>query len=268
MRSLLLLTLLSAVIHAEDSYQPFDPKSPQYRAAAAFSSSDLVFPHLAIGGGWDTTLTIVNMGTREVQFAQSFFDQTGSEMQVSYRTIPTNNLVTGTGAGATIGPGRSLSIQLLDAGPLRVGWSRIYYQSEVDRLGGYAIFRQTVPGRPSFEALVPLSSINDYKFYLPFDNRQGFETTMAVLNPWDTPTTVNMTFRASNGDLLANYTIQLLAGQQVAFPIQAIAPGIFGRVGVIYVTGTSPHLSSLGFRFNGEGAFATIPIMNWPGMFP
>ena len=55
---------------------------------------------------------------------------------------------------------------------------------------------------------------------------------------------------------------------QVAFSIGARYPQTIGKTGVLYVTGTSGFLSSLGFRFNGAGAFATIPIMNWPGMFP
>jgi hypothetical protein len=38
-------------------------------------------------------------------------------------------------------------------------------------------------------------------------------------------------------------------------------------VGTILFEGSTTRLSALGFRFNAGGAFATIPILNWLGMF-
>ena len=38
--------------------------------------------------------------------------------------------------------------------------------------------------------------------------------------------------------------------------------------GVVYIEGSAMFMTGLGFRFNPLGAFATIPIMNWTGMFP
>jgi hypothetical protein len=56
---------------------------------------------------------------------------------------------------------------------------------------------------------------------------------------------------------------------QSAFFLSDIAPEIKGFAGTVYVVGSTTALSALGFRFNqASGAFATVPIMNWSGMFP
>src|SRR5688572_8483087 len=76
------------------------------------------------------------------------------------------------GQRARNSPGwQSFNIVLQDRGqPLQTGWSELDYDSTSDRLGGFSIFRQIIPGRPAFEALVPLSSIDDSRFFMPFDN--------------------------------------------------------------------------------------------------
>jgi hypothetical protein len=143
------------------------------------------------------------------------------------------------------------------------------YDSINNRLGGFAIFRQRVARGVVFEALVSLSSADDTRYYLPFDNREGFVTSMAIVNPSATaPTTVTATFRTTEGQTLTALTRTLAPRQQIADVIPTIAPQTQGRAGVLEVSGSGTLLSSLGFRFSAGGAFATIPIMNWTGMFP
>jgi hypothetical protein len=111
--------------------------------------------------------------------------------------------------------------------------------------------------------------MNDYKFYLPFDNRSGFTTTMAIANPSTTPTTVTFTFRDTNGNQLGTATQIIAPANQKAFLLSDLAPQINGFAGAVYVSGSTNYLSALGFRFNQLSlAFATIPILNWAGMFP
>jgi hypothetical protein len=125
-----------------------------------------------------------------------------------------------------------------------------------------------------WDTIVPLSSSRDYKFYMPFDNRpvtiggQYFETGIAIVNPATTATTITATFRDTVGNILATRTRSLLPGQQIISQVSMDVPETKGFAGVLYVTGTSTNLSALGFRFHPTGAFATIPIMNWSGMFP
>lgn len=229
-------------------------------------STDKIFPHLAIGGSWDTTIVLVNLGTTTISFSQYFFDQTGTSMPVTFKSVPDGQITTSTGIGGTIGPATTVNLVLSDPGTaVKVGWSVLDYDSTATRLGGYAIFRQRVAGRPDFEALVPLSSYADEAFVMPFDNLNGFATTIAILNPGaNLASTVTAHIRDSNGVLLGSpQTITLGPGAQTAFSIPERFPASRDQVGSIYFEGTTNRLSALGFRFNPGGAFATIPIMNW-----
>ena len=158
---------------------------------------------------------------------------------------------------------------MIDAGgPLQTGWSSISYDTANARIGGYAIFRSRVTNRTDFEALVPLSGYDDTAFYLPFDNLEGFVTSMAILNPASNISNrVSLSFLDSSGSVILNDTIMLAPGQQMGFSLPQRYPTIAGRVGSVYVQSDTTMLSALGFRFNPQGAFATIPIMNWSGMF-
>jgi hypothetical protein len=51
-------------------------------------STDLVFPHFAFGGGWNTTLVIVNMSPQTVSFDQYFVDPFGNPLTVTFQAIP------------------------------------------------------------------------------------------------------------------------------------------------------------------------------------
>ena len=234
-------------------------------------STDLIFPHFAFGGGWNTTLAIVNMSPQTVTYDQVFVDQNGNPLPVTFRTIPGGDIITTPSAHGVLPPNTSFNILLFDPGPgspLKVGWSFLSYDSINTRLGGFAIFQQ-IGSLGTYEALVPLSGINDYKFYMPFDNRGGFTTAMALANPSNTPTNVTFTFRDTNANVLATVTETLSAFSQKAVQLSGIAPQINGFAGTVYVTGSAPSLSALGIRGNLlSGAFATIPIMNWSAMFP
>jgi hypothetical protein len=244
---------------------------PGIAPANKVQAGDLVFPHFAFGAGWNTILVIVNMSPQSVTFQQSFWDQSGNPLPVTFQQIPGGGIITTSSAHGTVLPNGSLNILLFDPGPgspLKVGWSLLTYDSINTRLGGYAIFQDIFTGG-AYEALVPLSGIDDYKFYMPFDNRSGFTTTMAIVNPNTAPTTLTFTFRDTNSNVLATATGTLPPGNQNAFILANIAPEINGFAGTVYVTGSTPYLSALGFRFNVVShGFATVPIMNWAGMFP
>jgi hypothetical protein len=88
-------------------------------------------------------------------------------------------------------PNSSFNILLFDPGfgsVLQSGWSLLSYDSLNTRLGGFPIFQEAF-SVGTFEALVPLSGVTDNKFYMPFDNRAGFATS--IVNPNTTPTTVS-----------------------------------------------------------------------------
>jgi hypothetical protein len=188
-------------------------------------------------GGWNTTLVIVNMSPVTVAFHQYFIDQSRNPLPVMFKTIPGGDIVTTPAAVGSLDPNTSFNILLYDPGPgslTQVGWSLLVYDSVNTRLGGFSIFQQ-IFSSGTYEALVPLSSESDYKFYLPFDNRAGYTTTMAIANPGKASTTVTFTFRDTSGNQLGSATQTIPAGNQRAFLLSALAPQINGFAGTAYV---------------------------------
>jgi len=248
-----------AVDRATGSKQPLNYVQP----------NDKIFPHLATGGGWETVIVVVNLSDSAVDYNQYFYDTAGKPLAVTFRTIPDDRIVTSTGTDTHLPPGATLSYLLYDqGGPLVTGWSVIAYDSANVRLGGYAIFRQRNAGRPDFEALVPLSGFDDDEFVMPFDNTAGSSTAMAIVNPGGTLTSnVTAIVRDVQGRTIGTGTISLGPQTQQSFLLADKFPVTAGKIGSIRFSGSTNRLTGLGFRFNSAGSFATIPILNWSGMF-
>lgn len=232
--------------------------------------TDAVFPHLAIGGYWETELVILNISALTVGFDQYFIDPSGNPMEVTVRSIPDGETVTDTAISGTLLPGERFTFLLTgDSAEGKVGWSFLDYNPVGRRLGGYAIFRSTnVPGRPNQEATVPLSSYADYRFFQTFDNMNGFVTSMAMVNPSETlANDVTATVVDQEGNILESKTITLAPGQHKVFETTNEFPASIDRIGTILFDSTINRLSALGLRFSPGGAFTTIPVLNWDGNF-
>jgi hypothetical protein len=236
--------------------------------AAFVGPTDQIFPHIAMGGGWETVIVITNISTSTVNFTQRFYAEDGSPMSVTFKDYPNSNITTTTAAQGTLPPGTSFNFALFSVTPdLHVGWATLQYDPSIGRLGGYAIFRLLVPGRSPYESLVPLSAYDDYKFYLPFDNIQGFITAMALVNPAaNLASHVTITATDLQGNFIDQTTVTLPPNGHVAFAVSSVLPALANRLGTLYVTSDTNRLSAMGIRFNGA-AFSSIPIMNWVGMF-
>src|SRR3954454_7536954 len=88
--------------------------------------SDQVFPHLAVGGGWETILVIVNMTNRRMDFAQSFYSPDGRPLSVTFRSIPDGAITTTAATRGTLNPGGSFNILLVDDGSaVKTGWASL-----------------------------------------------------------------------------------------------------------------------------------------------
>jgi hypothetical protein len=147
------------------------------------------------------------------------------------------------------------------------------YNTATGRLGGYVAFRYYPAGAGSvpFEALVPLSPYDDHKSFMYYDNIEGFATGLALVNPGGNLTS-RVTIRAADlsGTIITTDTLSIPPGGHPAFVLEQRMPSLARRIGTLYVESDTSRLSALGIRMNvvGGGAFTSIPIMNWSGMFP
>lgn len=233
------------------------------------TSGDTVLPQIVAGGSWQTTIYLVNMTSSTMSFSLFFYDDNGNSLGLPFRTtagdIQRFSRIDFQLDGYT---NFTFTAQDVDPAPLQ-GWAVLSYDASFGRIGGFAVFRQHVPGSPNYEASVPLDNLNDYKFFLPFNNTQGFSTGLALVNAaTNLPAHVLMKFMDVNGNEILSTILTLPVNGHAAFSIPATYPQLNGRIGTLYVQSDTNMLSGLGLRFDNSGPFTTLPILNWPGMFP
>lgn len=216
--------------------------------------SDEVIPQFVYGGGWKTTLTLVNMDETAVNLPINFYTETGEAWGVDLEgagrassfniAIPSKNTVT---ISSTDGDGT-----------VRQGWALLNTPC-CPRLGGFAVFRQRVTGRPDFEAVIPLGYIYSTRSFLLFENTGGFQTGVAIVNPSRFSTaTVTINIRDEQGAriLLDQMTLRPLSKQ--VFSLSDRFPSTTGRRGSIELTSSPGNFTVLGLRFNPGGAFTSF----------
>lgn len=225
-----------------------------------FNLTDRVIPQVVTGGGWTTTFFLTNLGTSDYKIDLRFYDDDGKALTVSfpeYRLIATDFVV-------SLPAGTSLSAELDDspATPVRQGWAMLADPSA--KIGGWIVLRQRIPGRPDFEALIPLSPVSDKVFTLGFDNRNGYSTGVAFANPTasNQPATAQLTFVDDNNRVLATDSITLPPSGHTAFTVPDRYPATAGKYGLLRVVTEASRFSGMGLRFNPGGAFTSVHTLS------
>jgi hypothetical protein len=221
---------------------------------AAYSSSlDEVFPHVADGGGWKSTITIVNMDTVEAPYELQFLNSRDQPLMMALRgasRVATN--YTG-----TLPVNGSITVETLgEARDVVTGWARVETRQHV---GGTLVFsKDNGPGLAVSEAAIPMTNYAERTFRLPFDNTGGFVTSMALAHGQTfSPETVVVIFYDEQGNRLHLDEFTLQPRNQVAFTLPDRWPQIAGRRGVAVFRGRS-YLSAFGLRFHPSGSFTVV----------
>ncbi len=217
-----------------------------------------VLSQIADGQGWKTTITLVNLDTVPATFTLNFFAGDGSILRLPIegetgrlesitRIIP----VGGSRTIVTAGTDNALS----------QGWAELSSSQQVSGLG---VFRQRVAGRPDQEAGVPVTTPAS-RFVLPYDNTQGFVSSMALVNTnGSLSRAISATPREEAGNTLLGDSVNLPARGHTAFEMAQRFPSMSGRRGSAEFVSAGADFSALGLRFNPGGAFTSLPTLDVP----
>ena len=223
--------------------------------ASYIDDKDVIFPHIATGGGWETVMVLVNLSLATADVNLYFNDDNGDPMDVTFRTYPEMELITTSAAHIVMPPGCGFNYSLFDTGgATKTGWIAMEYNSSTitTRVGGYAAFRYK-NGSYINEGLVPISSIEDETFFMPFDNYEGFATGVALVNPgMNMTSSVSIGALGTDGSLIAETTIQLAPGQHKSFVLSDLMPETAERVGTLLIEGSTHQ--TVGSRYPHEHA--------------
>jgi hypothetical protein len=214
--------------------------------------------HIAYGGGWQTSIVLVNLDTVPAQYTVNFWNDAG--------TLTTVPLGAGSASTGTIQPGFSQTIETAAAStdPLREGWAEVVSGQQI---GGTAIFTET---KSHQEAAVPLLNTGSIKLLIPFDVGGPFALGIGLANPSpDTDAQISLTMRTEQGNTIpltitdGNNNFSATAVSSLALPrhshraILAKPLSATGEVRGVIELNSSVPIYALGIRFNGL-AFTSI----------
>jgi hypothetical protein len=216
--------------------------------------------HVASGGGWKTTLTLVNLAPTLNDVSVWLFDDNGNPMPlpmtVTQFGVPA--AITDSHFSAPIAPLGILVVETEAPSATTVaGWARINYQSSV---AGYAVFRQRDASGRDMEGTAPVQGNGAARVLVAFDNTAGFRSAFALANMNASTVTVTATVRNESGFQVDRESFALPGLGHAAFVSTDWFGATAGIRGTIeFSTGTGTSLVGLGLRFNPTGSFTSIP---------
>ncbi len=219
-----------------------------------------VLTHLASGGGWKTTMMLVNLASAQIAVRLNLWSDDGTPL-----TLPLSFPQTGEGSAraATIDrriPANGSVIVETEstAAEIATGWVEVLGSGPVS---GFAIFRSVPEGRAASEGTVPLQTAFPSTITLPYDNSAGFVMGVALANVSTAPANVTATIWDDAGSRLGSETMAVASGGHVAFVLPNRLPLTTGRRGIVRFQSTSSALSGIGLRFSPFGTFTSVPMI-------
>ena len=221
--------------------------------AAAQGTTTYYFPHLAVGAGWQTTITYINYSSEEVSCETEFLSDHDSPLLVSFAGRATTGSRTD-----PLPPGGSVhqetNVEL--SAPLSPGWARATCSGPVK---ASLLFRQhDSEGMPTGEAGVNAATVPATRFVTFAEQGEGKDGTgVAYANPSDTAAMLTFTAKDADGETLASVAKTLLPGGHDAQNM-ALLFGLSSFTGSLEITSTEP-IVSLSLNFEAAPVFSSLP---------
>jgi len=213
------------------------------------------------GGKFRTSITVVNHDTTTARVTLKFYkEDPATRATTAWTPAMDNNAVI---ENIDIPVGGAWTVQTAGT-PETVssGWAEI---TTLQKIGGLAVFRQLQPDGNTQEAAVPINSTLMQRVQLPFDNRDGFTTSVAIANMSSTETAnVRVAFRNSNGEVLKlDKAKDIPARGHYAFELPAEFSYLASSRGTADIWVLAGQVSVLGLRFSPSGAFTSFEAQSY-----
>ena len=243
------IVTLSLNAEAAPVFSSLPPGEPD---ADAQGATTYYFPHLAVGAGWQTTLTYINYSPEEVSCQTEFLSDHGSPLLVSFAGL-------GTVLSRTdvLPPGGSVhdETNLALSAPLAPGWARAFCSGPVK---ASLLFRRFEEGMPVAEAGVNAAAVPATRFVtFAEQGERQLGTAVAYANPSATAALVTFTVRDAAGEMLASFDQNLPPGGHGAQNMEGLFD-LASFTGSLEITSTEPIVS---LSLNAEAApvFSSLP---------
>jgi hypothetical protein len=223
--------------------------------ATTETSVEIVFPHIADGGGYRTVLLLTNSSSGAATAELSLFSNTGDPLQLTVDGWTASQF-------SVPIPARG-SVRLTTSGQpasTQVGWAKVTASSAVD-LNGNAIF-QYFNGTSLFcEASVPVSPpVRSVEFYV--DEEGGFITGLALANPTTLTAEGTLTLWDGAGKKIKTHPISVPPLQHTSAFLYQLLDTVAGGIpsGRAQIDLTSGYISAAALRFHTSWLFSTLSV--------
>lgn len=249
------------------------PGAQAQTPVVTFTPEAQIIPQIADGGDFRTTITLVNIGTVAAGVKVRFFKSSGMVTGATgtVTSAPQAYSIAGLGkvttVDVTLQPNASSVLETNGDDPVAVsGYAEVDFSGTPGALiGGFAVFRQTVPNRPDQEVTVPMLSRYDLNLRFAVDNTSGYLSCMAVANPSATQT-LNATARFYDlrGAAAGSQELPPMPPQtQVLLCTPDFIGAAKGNRGTVAFTAENGQLSVLALRFAPSGSITSVlPVVN------
>ena len=212
------------------------------------------FPHLAVGEGWQTTITYINYSPEEVACQTEFLSDHGSPLMVSFAALGT--VVSRTDVlppGGSVHQETNVDLNV----SLARGWARATCSGPVKASLLYRLHNSE--GAPTGEAGVNATAVPATRFVTFAEQGEDqFGTGVAYANPSpNISVPVTFTARDTAGELLDSVVRTLLPGGHDAHGMSELFD-LTSFTGSLEVTSTEP-IVSLSLNFEADPVFSSLP---------
>ncbi len=211
------------------------------------------FPHLAVGAGWQTTITYINYSTNTVTCQTHFIADDGGALTVSYPLLGAIN-----GRNDVLRPGATVHEETnVDvSGPLAPGWALAACSGPVK---ASVLFRAyDSASAPTGEAGVNAAAIPATRFVTFAEQAAGQAGTgVAYANPSSATADLTFTARDTAGRIVDRQNLAVSPGGHGAQNMASLF-GVTAFDGSLEVTSTEPVVS-LALNVESDPVFSSLP---------
>jgi hypothetical protein len=225
-----------------------------------------VLSQIAVGGGWASSLYLINNSHSSLPVTVNFYGNDGTPLNLTATLVQgaSSNTQTASTASAALNPYATLLIQCdAQSGAAVTGWVDVLSTAP---LAGYAVFHYTSQEGVQSEGTVALETSPQTTFQLPYDNTNGLTTAVALTNLAPVSTSsITATLWDTTGNPLAARTLSVLSLGHIAFALTDYFPAATANRGIVVFSNiTGGNITGLGLRVNPAGGFTSIPVLVAP----
>jgi hypothetical protein len=238
-------------------------------AAAGTLTRVGVMSQIAAGGGWDTTIWLVNRSSAPVQASVVFRGDDGSALTLPLTVTQPgfSRQVTASTVQETIAPNTMLVLGTGTVSSTTQGWADVLASGT---LSGFAVHRYS----GASEVTVPLQSQFGSSFSMPFDQTGGYVTGVALVNlaGWQANVTASVWDQYGN-QIVSQQPITFAKTDSSgyghdAFMLADRLPATAGIRGIVQfqsngltLMGPVGQLAGLNLRAGPGGSFGSLPTI-------